>query len=633
MNPIIVNINHQQHIHQPDAAAAAAPAPARYPRGDLLLDNRRGDYMDKCVPLYKASIKGDWAAAEELLRDGGIENLLGCSITENQETALHVASSMGQSADFVENLIRRMRPEDLVLQNREGNTAFCCAVIAGNIQMVIAMVERNRDILIIPDRENMMPLYRDLLIIRGRDDTMPLYLAALYGNHKMVTYLYDLSRQMQTDAWTDNDRSMVFLKCVEVNFFDVAQRILEHHLNAPTGAYVSEVLKVLARNSCAFDDIDEQHNIWKSIISSIFHLVVGQANREREATQLLRRFWGRIVIRPRNEIDIILQGPAEIDHNGVPTHPSDQILFIAAEMGNVNFLTELIRSYPDLLWRKNDNGQTIFHVAVSHRRESVYSLLYELGSMKDVMTPLRDIDGNNMLHLAGLNPQNNPYEDLFTTPFQMQRESLWFKEVNAMMPPTYRQVKNNAGQTPSQLFSENHRDLVSKSKKWIKGTTNQCMVAAALIATIGFSVVFTIPRGYDQHNGIPQFIPDGHLIAFVVLDAISFILSSFSILMFLSIVISRYTQTDFLESLPQKLSFGLVILCLSILTMMVAFGISIFILYHHKFMFIVHIFGLLVAIAVTWKVQYPLLVAVFHSTYGSRYLFKPKKRMLWNDMM
>lgn len=151
-----------------------------------------------------------------------------------------------------------------------------------------------------------------------------------------------------------------------------------------------------------------------------------------------------------------------------------------------------------------------------------------------------------------------------------------------MIPPSYRDVKNAAGRTPTELFIENHKDLVSQSKKWMKGTINQCMVAPVLIATIGFSVVWTVPGGYDQQNGFPQFLHDGHLIAFVIFDAISFILSSISILMFLSIVVSRYTQTDFLESLPQKLTIGLTTLFLSILTMMVAFGVSFFILYHDK---------------------------------------------------
>lgn len=59
-------------------------------------------------------------------------------------------------------------------------------------------------------------------------------------------------------------------------------------------------------------------------------------------------------------------------------YPS-QILFVATEMGNTKFILELIRGYPDLIWKRNDIGQTIFHIAVSHRRKGIYSLSHEIG--------------------------------------------------------------------------------------------------------------------------------------------------------------------------------------------------------------------------------------------------------------
>ncbi|MFS7957944.1 hypothetical protein Hanom_Chr07g00672451 [Helianthus anomalus] len=60
----------------------------------------------------------------------------------------------------------------------------------------------------------------------------------------------------------------------------------------------------------------------------------------------------------------------------------------------------LIRLYPDLIWEVDDNNQSIFHVAVAHRHEGIYNLLYKIGSMKDVISPLRDRNDNNMLHLV-----------------------------------------------------------------------------------------------------------------------------------------------------------------------------------------------------------------------------------------
>ncbi|GJR84534.1 accelerated cell death 6-like protein [Tanacetum coccineum] len=533
----------------PAAPIYSHPSP-RDPLNGLL---SRNDYVD----LYKASIEGKWEDAEAIIKN--FEGVVRCSITENQETILHIAAIMGQSTGFVEKLMERMMLEgDLELRNGDGNTAFCLVAISGNVEIAKIMVEKNPR----------------LLTMRGANGMMPLHLAVLYGNPDMVRYLYGKSQVMGSDGWTDNDRNRVVLNCIQVDFFDIALEILNENNDLPQGKYVWEVLQVLARKPYAFEDI-EPHILKKTIdmiLKTIIPPKIGHAIEEsREATHLLRLLWARTVIKPQNEIDEILKGPM-IDNNGIQTYPS-RIIFIAAEMGNTKFLVELIRECPDLIWKKNDNFQTIFHVAVSHRRESVYSLLYEIGSMKDLITPLTDEDGNNMLHLVGMNAKKNPYADLLTIPFQMQRELLWFKEVMALIPPFYREAKNKAGRTPSELFTENHKNLVAESKKWMKGTINQCMVAAVLMATIGFLVVFSVPGGYDQDNGFPLFLHDGHLVVFIVFDAVSFILSSVSMLMFLSLVVSRYTQTDFLESLPQKLTVGLATLFLSIVTMMVAFGI------------------------------------------------------------
>lgn len=252
--------------------------------------------------------------------------------------------------------------------------------------------------------------------------------------------------------------------------------------------------------------------------------------------------------------------------------------------------------------------------------------------MKDMITVLRDPKGNNLLHLVGKKAEKTRLEDVSGVTFQMQRELIWFEEVEAMIPPSYRERKNAAGQTPRELFTESHKDLVSEGEDWMKGTANQCMVVAALIATIVFGVAFSIPGGYNQNSGFPMFVRKEIFIAFVISDAISLIFSSASILMFLSILTSRYAEQDFLESLPQKLMIGLATLFLSIMTMMIAFSFSFFVLYHNKLIWVPIVICVVAAVPVILyaKLQYPLLVDVYRSIYSSRYIFKPKKRMLYN---
>ncbi|MFS8010303.1 putative ankyrin repeat-containing domain, PGG domain, ankyrin repeat-containing domain superfamily [Helianthus anomalus] len=318
------------------------------------------------------------------------------------------------------------------------------------------------------------------------------------------------------------------------------------------------------------------------------------------------------------------------------TH-SSRVLFIAAEMGNTNFLVELIRQYPDLIWKVNDDNQTIFHIAVKHRHEGIYNLLYEIGAMKDLITPLKDSKENNMLHLVGKIVKQKRLEDVSGVALQMQRELLWFHEVKNMIPSSYRERKNKDGLTPHELFRMEHKELVTQGEQWLKGTANRCMVVAALIVTIVFATAFTVPGGYSQTNGIPFFHSEATFMIFVVADAISLFLSTASILIFLSILTSRYAESDFLESLPKKLISGLLTLFLSITTMTVAFGISFFVLYHKGLIWIpilICVFAVLPALLYVW-LQYGLFFDVIRSTYRSRYLFKPEKRVLYyrNPMM
>ncbi|KAK9055508.1 hypothetical protein SSX86_026591 [Deinandra increscens subsp. villosa] len=312
---------------------------------------------------------------------------------------------------------------------------------------------------------------------------------------------------------------------------------------------------------------------------------------------------------------------------------SSRVLFIAAEKGNTTFLVELIRQYPDLIWKVNDNGLSIFHIAVKYRHEGIYNLLYEIGAMKDLITPMRDERENNMLHLAGTRAKQKQLEDVSGVALQMQRELLWFQEVEKMIPPSYRERKNKDGLTPHELFTMEHKELVSQGEKWMKGTASQCMVVAALIATIVFAAAFTVPGGYDQNNGVPIFHSKATFIVFVVADAVSLVSSSASILIFLSILTSRYAESDFLESLPKKLISGLLTLFLSVTTMTIAFGVSFFVLYHKGVLWIpimICVFGVL-PVLLYISLQYGLFFDVIRSTYGSRYLFKPKKHILYYE--
>lgn len=103
-------------------------------------------------------------------------------------------------------------------------------------------------------------------------------------------------------------------------------------------------------------------------------------------------------------------------------------------------------------------------------------------------------------------------------------------------------------------------------------------MVGALIITIMFTAAFTIPDGNNQDTGFPMFSHKRLFRVFIISDALSFISSSTSVLVFLGIVTSRYAEEDFYQSLPLKMMIGHCTLMFSIATMMVAFCVGLLII-------------------------------------------------------
>ncbi|KAI9126545.1 hypothetical protein K1719_002141 [Acacia pycnantha] len=107
------------------------------------------------------------------------------------------------------------------------------------------------------------------------------------------------------------------------------------------------------------------------------------------------------------------------------------------------------------------------------------------------------------------------------------------------------------------------------------------MVVSTLITTGVFIATFSIPGGINDSSGNPNYLQKPSFLTFAIADATAMISSSTSILIFLSILISRYAEDDFHKSLPLKLISGLVAFFISIISMMVAFSSAFFIMYYH----------------------------------------------------
>ncbi|KAL8251469.1 hypothetical protein R6Q59_035162 [Mikania micrantha] len=201
----------QDEIIVPVASIAIQrPQQPNLPRPDLLTGSRE-EYIKVAIPLYEASIKGNWEVVKSILEKNS--ELVRYSITENHETALHIAASADKTKrmqDFVKNLVDMMETTDLELQNSSSNTALSLAAAAGNVEMAKILLEKNPALLTIP----------------GSQQMMPLYMAALFGNHAMADYLYSKSKGLLDDGWNSQNRGWLLLKCVEADLFGMHSSML-----------------------------------------------------------------------------------------------------------------------------------------------------------------------------------------------------------------------------------------------------------------------------------------------------------------------------------------------------------------------------------------------------------------------
>ncbi|KAJ0016735.1 hypothetical protein Pint_12055 [Pistacia integerrima] len=191
-------------------------------------------------------------------------------------------------------------------------------------------------------------------------------------------------------------------------------------------------------------------------------------------------------------------------------------------------------------------------LAVMNHQEKVFNFIFEISSLKNLLLMSKDIYGNNVLHLAGKLAPEYKLNLILGEAMQLKHELHWFKEIEKLVHPHFKEDKNVEGKTPATVFSEEHKELVKNGEEWMKSAATSSLGAVALIATIAFVAIMTIPSNYND-EGRPNFNKQTTFLKFGVSDTISMFSSLVAIIMIFSIFTSRYAEEDFLQALPRKL--------------------------------------------------------------------------------
>ncbi|KAI3913506.1 hypothetical protein MKW98_003985 [Papaver atlanticum] len=614
------------------------------------------------APFYDAALKGDWASALEFIAaNEGAQN---ATINDIVRTALHVAAGAGQS-EFVIELVKIMEPEVLVQKDSaNGDTALHFASLNASLDAVRAIRKKNKLSTQIRNRKGWTPLLlcaayvtkdrKDILEYLCIKTKKDLERGMLPRNDHEAEIIYE--GPIEAPIFSQYLGAELVCNVTAAGFYDVAFYLVKNHRNLATAPDEDKctMLDVLAKKNSDFPS-GTKLGFWQRRIYSLIPLNVdevlcksddGLTHIPRKQITLKFSFTGAFIVSLLWSFFIQVPGIKQVylkklvhvqalellkcvcseissmlTKEDILVFLGSGILRNGAKFGIVELVTECIKTYPEQILFL-DTGRNIFHTAVEHRKGKIFGIMYGTSQRKRLMACWRVESGNNILYLAAKLPRPEVLSVVAGAALQMQRELQWFKEVEEIVQPTYKESENEENETPKDVFAREHQGLAEKGEKWLKDTASSCMVVGTLIITVVFAAAFTVPGGNYQESdiirkGTPIFLYEKPFTVFVVADVLAFFSSVTSVLMFLSILTSRYAMEEFLELLPKRLIVGLATLFFSIAAMMVAFAATLCMVLNQRLSWAFVPIAVIATFPLYLYVflQFPLLIEMIHSTY------------------
>ncbi|KAI3958672.1 hypothetical protein MKW98_030337 [Papaver atlanticum] len=582
-------------------------------------------------------------------------------ITIQSQTALHIAVINRQWL-FVEEILKVMPLEALELKERYyQNTALHQAVWDGNTKAAELMVKKNPKLTQIRDKWGAVPL---LLAIKSISS----------GQKETALYLYSVTRDEDPSPFSGYDGAELLCCTIDANFYDLAMCLVKRFPKLVTEKTRSKVcgIEMMVQRPFAFRSGAKMKG-WKSYLYELIQVNMdyspscdhGTRGDEENPVErpnntsnkrTVTEFFGKMVSiftsvpclkqlyeqKSMHKQAITLVKCMLIDIETTMTEleirdffSNSSVLKTAIKYGIPEFVLECVDKFPFLI-RLYIGEQKMIQMAIEERNKTILYLICDRcrEDNKINLLSLRDKGNNTILHYAAKLAPSPQLNSVSGAALQMQRELLWYKGVESLVLEQNKFMRNKEGETAQFIFTKEHKKLMEKGEKWMKDTSQSCMLVATLIATVAFAAAFTVPGGNisdkdSRNNGIPVFLDHNSFVVFAVADAFALFSSTTSVLMFLAILTSRYAEEDFLKSLPQKLIIGLATLFISMATILVAFGSALTIVVGHRFSWAPIPITLLgcVPVILFYFLQFPLFYEIVVSTYWS-YIFRERRHII-----
>ncbi|KAM1767475.1 hypothetical protein EV2_046560 [Malus domestica] len=575
-----------------------------------------GDDDSYLEPLFNDVWCDDWNAANAFL-DQNPEAIRKVHSREGG-TIIHCAI-LWKRFDMVKELLKVMREEDLAITDEGGCTPLVYAINQGSIEIVENMIEMNNDIAAIR--------------IPPGNWTPVLYAFSL-GFNEIARKLYEVTppEELTRGPYEGRDGAQLISKCFYAQSFDIAWKLIQSYpsltltidyfghtpLYALAGAHSAflcgvrlnfwerwiykliQVKPTAAETSTPTNDLlQDDHCDQAGLIYSDVGLFRGLAKNLLKLLGVKRMYEMKLVHDRTREFLCLMS-----EHISCVTVKQYTFLqtaiFRAVEQGQVEFIDHLFKANPGLVIQ-DGKAKTVLSYAVECRQAKIYNLLYGMLRESDRTWPLSCVDTFNKSILHSAANLSGNLNHIQGAALQMQSELQWFKEVESIVPIIVPGLINYTDRmTARALFTKNHKELVEEGEKSMKATATSCTVVGALIVTMMFAAAFTVPGGNTQDKGYPTF---------------------------LGLLTSRYSEEDFLVSLPTKMILGLFTLFFSIAAMMMAFSSALILMLDKQSWIVIPVILLAtLPIATFVWMQFPLLRDTCIYTYGPGKFDKKKKR-------
>ncbi|CAN1785580.1 hypothetical protein LINPERHAP1_LOCUS16924 [Linum perenne] len=547
-------------------------------------------------PAYEAALKEDWATAAKELSSLP-------QTTTTTSNILQLAVLSPTSTSFLRNQLSQTSLHSLrQTEHVSGNTLLHSAAAAANLGAARVLLGIDTS------------LTRDLISRPNAYGDTPVHCAAAFGNWDLTVYLLslifhiwphedDLSAAGSPLAASQGVKLLQLL--IAADFYDIAVAVVERHpsLSGEKDCEGTTALECLAKRHQAFPKKQTDRNFPTQLLTKnnkpIFvGSMVISCGGEDEGSMIGKVWsfgwslwdtawdivWGVWdTVSPFRTLNWIEALPLlkQLISGASRLNDSDRRSLLgrasrmAAEQGNVLFVEALTTACPLAILERDNDGDdmkgsyNLVELAVLTRQDDVFQSLYEkkysLGHLiTRIKTSYFDDEGdrekkkNNLLHLAArLGPRRTVYGPLA----HMQQEIRFFKTVETMVHPRLREAQNQKGQTPREIFTEEHKKLVEDSEKWLEDMAKQCTTISALLISAFSAAVFTSPLSNfdkDEDKTPKNFWIQLAIIIFTFSNSVAFYLSCLSLLMFVTAMVWHYSVLDdFLGVLPRRLAIGL----------------------------------------------------------------------------